>query len=63
MSIYCYVRNLLIFIKFRSIQHYKSVEEQYNQWLMLSSYKNIYEYPEIVLKPQKDDVVQIADHW
>lgn len=54
---------LKIFFKFRSMQHYKSVEEQYDQWLMLSNYKKNYEYPDIVLKPQRDDVVQIADHW
>jgi hypothetical protein len=45
------------------MRHFNSVEDQFNEWLVSSSKKNIYEYPEIVLKPQKDDVVQIADHW
>ncbi len=43
--------------------HYATVEDQYNQWLSISRKNNQYEYPEIVLKPQKDDVVQIVDHW
>lgn len=47
----------------RSLHHFAAVEDQYNQWLVISRKKNLYDYPEIVLKPMKDDVVQIADHW
>jgi len=45
------------------LHHFASVEDQYEEWLMISKKKNSYDYPEIVLKPQKDDVVQVADHW
>lgn len=45
------------------MSHFYSVEEEFNEWIVSSRKKNIYEYPEIVLKPQKDDIVQIVDHW
>lgn len=46
------------------MHHYSTVEDQYKEWLSTSrKNNNQYEYPNIILKPQKDDVIQIVDHW
>ncbi len=48
---------------FRSIHHFRTVEDQFNQWVLISRRNNMYDYPDIIIKPLKDDVIQIADHW